>query len=393
MFKLNNNYFKLEENYIFSEVAKRVKEYKKENPQMQVVDLGIGDIKRPLPRIVTEEMAKASLELAKIESFRGYGPEQGYSFLREKIAKEEYSTLNISSDEIYISDGTKCDIANILDLFDKKITVGIPETTYPVYLETNIIEGNEIVQIDAGESNLFLPKVPNVPIDIMYLCMPNNPTGTVLRFGDLKKWVNYAKENNVILLYDGAYEKYIQDSDVPHSIYEIDGAKEVAIEFRSFSKSAGFTGVRCSYIVIPNELCGTVNGEKICLNKLWKRRSGTKFNGVSYITQVGAYACFLPEAKIELEKNIQSYVQNAKVLKECLQNLKYVVYGGDNSPYIWLRKEKCVSSWNLWEEFLQKYGIVSTPGIGFGKSGDSFIRLSAFCSSEEIQTVIARLKS
>lgn len=392
MIKVNSNYFKLEKNYIFSEVAKRVNKYSKQNSNVRLINLGIGDVRLPLPQIVSEKMACAAKELANDEGFKGYGPEQGYKFLREEIIKNEYENLSIKCEEIFISDGTKCDVSDILDLFEKGIKVGIQDPTYPVYLETNIIAGNDIFKINSKSDIEFMPQLPKERVDVMYLCMPNNPTGTVLSFEELKKWVNYAKNNNSILLYDGAYEKYIQDADIPHSIYEIQGAKDVAIEFRSFSKAAGFTGIRCSYIIIPNELQVNINGEKVSLNKLWKRRCCTKFNGVSYITQVGAAACFLPEARKKLGESICYYMKNAKLLREKLVALGYDVFGGENSPYIWLRKNNINSSWELWNEFLNKYGIITTPGIGFGNNGESFVRISAFCTKDDTKLALDRLK-
>ena len=379
MFKVNENYLKLEDKYIFSEVKNRVEEFLKLNPKAKVINLGIGDVRLPLDKTVASSMADAALELSLKDKFKGYGPEQGYKFLRDKIVDVDYNALGITADEVFISDGTKCDISDVLTLLG-------------VYSESNIIAGNEIFRIKAGEETNFVPQVPDDKLDVIYLCMPNNPTGTVLSYDELTKWVEYAIRNNAIILYDGAYEKYITEEDIPHSIYEIENAKKVAIEFRSFSKFAGFTGVRCSYMVVPNELIVTLNEKSISLNKLWKRRCATMFNGVSYITQVGANACFSEEVYTRLKENIKYYIENSHMLKEVLEEVGFTVYGGTNSPYVWVKEKEKASSWELWKEFLEKYNIVSTPGVGFGLEGEGYIRLSAFAKREDIQEAVRILR-
>lgn len=392
MFKVNENYLKLEDKYIFSEVKNKVEEFLKLNPETKVINLGIGDVRLPLDKTVASSMADAALELSLKDKFKGYGPEQGYKFLRDKIVDVDYNALGITADEVFISDGTKCDISDVLTLLGKKNLIGIPFPTYPVYSESNIIAGNEIFRIKASEETNFVPQVPDDKLDVIYLCMPNNPTGTVLSYDELTEWVEYAIKNNAIILYDGAYEKYITEENIPHSIYEIENAKKVAIEFRSFSKFAGFTGIRCSYMVVPNELIVMLNEKSISLNKLWKRRCGTMFNGVSYITQVGANACFSEEVYTRLKENIKYYIENSHMLKEVLEEVGFTVYGGTNSPYVWVKGREKVSSWGLWKEFLEKYNIVSTPGMGFGLEGEGYIRLSAFAKREDIQEAVRILR-
>ena len=407
MIKINENFLKLKNNYLFSTISQRVEEYKKENPGKKIIRLGIGDVTLPLPSCIISAMEKACREMEDASTFKGYGPEQGYEFLREKIQKEDYEKRNIfiDKDEIFISDGAKCDTANISELFDISNKVAITDPVYPVYLDSNVIAGRSeeyieklgkyggITYLPCTSKNNFIPKLPKEKCDIIYLCYPNNPTGTVLTKEQLKIWVNYAKENKAIILFDSAYERYITQKDIPHSIYEIEGAKEVAIEFRSFSKTAGFTGIRCAYVVIPKKLVGyTKQGKEISIHSLWQRRSSCKFNGVSYITQKGAEAVYTEEGKKAIEQNIQYYLNNAKILKNALETLGYKVCGGINSPYVWLKVPDKVSSWQFFDELLTKANVVGTPGSGFGPSGEGYFRLTALGKMEDTLESIERIK-
>lgn len=407
MITVNENFLKLKDNYLFSTISQKTKEYKNKNPEKKIINLGIGDVTLPIPSIITKAMAKACEEMNNVETFRGYGPEQGYEFLREKIQREDYEKRNILIDkeEIFISDGAKCDVANISELFAINNKVAITDPVYPVYLDSNIIAGRSeeykeelkkyagIIYLPCTSQNDFLPELPKEKCDMIYLCYPNNPTGTVLTKEQLKVWVDYAKENKAILLFDSAYEKYITQKEIPHSIYEIDGAKEVAIEFRSFSKTAGFTGIRCAYIVIPKQLIGyTKSGDRISIHSLWKRRSSCKFNGVSYITQRGAEAVYTKEGKQAIKENIQYYLNNARELKTNLEMLGYKAYGGINSPYVWLKVPEQKSSWQFFDELLTKANIVGTPGSGFGPSGEGYFRLTGFGKKEDTLEAIERMK-
>ena len=393
MIKINDNFLNLQEGYLFSIVNKKIKDFEDQHPNKKVIKLGIGDVTLPLCKNVVEEMKKACDEMGDINKFKGYGPEQGYEFLRNKIVEWDYKSRGIELDvnEIFISDGAKCDVSNILDLFDTNNKVAIQDPVYPVYLDSNVIGGrsgnynkdndkyNNIIYMPSIEENEFVPDLPNEVADIIYLCSPNNPTGTALKYEELKKWIDYAKENKSIIFYDSAYEAFITQKDIPHSIYEVDGAKEVAIEFRSFSKTAGFTGVRCAYTVIPKELIGySKNGEKVHINKLWGRRQSTKFNGVSYITQRGAAAVYTEEGYKQIKRNIAFYMENAKTIRERFIEKGYKVYGGINAPYIWLKLPEGKSSWQFFDELLEEEGIAGTPGVGFGPSGEGYFRLSAF---------------
>ncbi len=396
MIRINENFLNLKDNYLFSTINQKIEQYKKEYPDRKIIRLGIGDVTKPLPLSITKAMEQACMEMNQAETFKGYGPEQGYEFLREKIQQEDYEKkgIQIDKDEIFISDGAKCDTANITDLFANANTVAITDPVYPVYLDSNIIAGRtKIIYLPCTKDNNFVPELPKEKCDIIYLCYPNNPTGTVLTKEQLKIWVDYAKENKAILLFDSAYERYITQKDIPHSIYEIEGAKEVAIEFRSFSKTAGFTGIRCAYVVIPKELMGyTKQGKEISINGLWKRRSSCKFNGVSYITQRGAEAIYTEEGQKGIEENIRYYQENARLLKEGLQELGYEIYGGVNSPYIWLKIPKSQASWQFFDELLMKANVVGTPGSGFGLSGEGYFRLTAFGKREEILEAMEKMK-
>ncbi|MEF2642379.1 MAG: LL-diaminopimelate aminotransferase [Clostridia bacterium] len=408
MININENFLKLQDSYLFSTIAKKVAEFQKNNPDKKIIKLGIGDVTLPLAKTVVDAMKKASDDLAKKETFMGYGPEQGYDFLIEKIVKEDYEKrgIKIEKDEIFVSDGAKCDTGNIVDLFDADNKVAITDPVYPVYLDTNIMSGRagkydektgkyeNIIYMPCNKENNFEPSFPEEVPDMIYLCFPNNPTGTVLTKNQLAKWVEYAKKNKSIILFDGAYEAFITEKNVPHSIYEIEGAKEVAIEFRSFSKTAGFTGVRCGYTVIPKEVKGyTKDGKEIMLNRLWNRRQCTKFNGASYVTQRGAEAIYTEEGKKEIRENIEYYRENAKIIREGLTKAGFTVYGGVNAPYIWLKLPDEIKSWDFFDKLLNEVAVVGTPGVGFGPSGEGYFRLTAFGSRENTIEAIERIKN
>lgn len=393
---INENFLKLQDSYLFSTIAKKVAQYMEENPDKKIIKLGIGDVTKPIVPACLEAMHKAVDEIGTKEGFKGYGPEQGYSFLRKAIVENDYKArgAQIQEDEIFVSDGAKCDCGNIVDIFATNNKVAITDPVYPVYLDTNIMAGREVVYLPVTAENDFKPELPKEKVDMIYLCFPNNPTGTVLKKEDLKKWVDYAKENKAIILYDAAYEAFITEENVPHSIYEIEGAKEVAIEFKSYSKTAGFTGVRCAYVVVPKALKGyTKTGEEVLLNPLWNRRTCTKFNGVSYIVQRAAEATYSAEGKRQIEENIKAYLENAKIIKEGLEEAGFTVYGGVNSPYVWLKVPKNMTSWEFFDKLLQEVGIVGTPGSGFGEHGEGYFRLTAFGTKENTIEAIERIKN
>lgn len=392
---INENFLELEDSYLFSTIAKKVAEYQKNNPEKSIIKLGIGDVTKPIVSAVTDAMHKAVDEIGTQQGFRGYGPEQGYEFLRKAIVENEYKNLGIGDDEIFVSDGAKCDCGNIVDIMGVNNKVAITDPVYPVYVDTNIMSGRKenIVYLPVLEENNFVPELPKEKVDIIYLCFPNNPTGTTLTKNELKKFVDYAKENNAIILYDAAYERFITEQDIPHSIYEVEGAKDVAIEFKSFSKTAGFTGVRCAYTVVPKTVYGyTSKGEKIELNKLWNRRTTTKFNGVSYIVQRAAEATYSEQGKKQIQENIQYYLENAKSIKQGLKEAGYTVYGGVNSPYIWLKVPEGMKSWEFFDKLLEEANVVGTPGSGFGTCGEGFFRLTAFGTKENSIEAIKRIK-
>ncbi len=408
MIKINENFLNLQDSYLFSTIAKKVAEFQKNNPEKKIIKLGIGDVTRPIVPAVLEAMHKAVDEMGNIETFRGYGPEQGYEFLREKIVKNDYEKrgVQISLDEIFVSDGAKCDCGNIGDILGVENVVAITDPVYPVYLDTNVMAGRSgkfssetgmyenVIYIPATARNNFVPELPEKVPDMIYLCFPNNPTGTTLSKIQLKKWVDYARENKSIILFDSAYEAFISEEDVPHTIYEIEGAKEVAIEFRSFSKTAGFTGVRCAYTVIPKELKAyTKSGKTVELNPLWNRRHGTKFNGVSYPVQRAAEAVYSEEGQKQIKENIAYYMNNAKIIKEGLQSAGFTVYGGVNAPYIWLKVPEGLTSWEFFDKLLNKANVVGTPGVGFGPSGEGYFRLTAFGTKENTLEAIERIKN
>ncbi len=402
---INENFLELQDSYLFSTVAKKVAEFQKNNPEKKVIKLGIGDVTKPIVPAVIDAMHKAIDEQRKTETFRGYGPEQGYDFLRNAIVENDFKGLGIEPDEIFVSDGAKCDCGNIVDIFGADNKVAITDPVYPVYIDTNVMSGrsgkfNEktgmyenIVYMPVSKENGFVPKLPKEKVDIIYLCFPNNPTGTVLKKEELQKFVDYAKENDAIILFDAAYEVFITEPDIPHSIYELEGAKDVAIEFRSYSKTAGFTGIRCAYTVVPKTVFGKDSKEnKVSLNKLWNRRTTTKFNGASYIVQRAAEATYSEEGRKQILENIKYYQENAKIIKEGLKEAGYEVFGGVNSPYVWLKTPNNLSSWDFFDELLEKANVVGTPGSGFGPSGEGYFRLTAFGTKENSIEAIKRIK-
>ena len=397
MVKINENYQKLQKNYLFSTIAKKVDEYQKRVPKAQIIKMGIGDVTLPIPTVITEAIKKAAEEMNHKETFKGYGPEQGYDFLREKIMQEDYKKrgIDIQIDEIFVSDGAKCDTANFQELFSEDNMIAITDPVYPVYIDTNVMAGrtgkfiegkyDKVVYMPVTEENQFIPQLPKEKVDIIYLCFPNNPTGTVLNKEELKKWVDYAIQNESIILYDAAYEAFIEEENIPHSIYEIEGAKKVAVEFKSFSKTAGFTGIRCTYTVVPKEI-------KCDLNHMWNRRQSTKFNGTSYIVQRAAEATYTEEGKRQIQKNIAYYKENAKIILEELRKANLQAYGGINSPYIWMKCPNQLKSWDFFDLLLEKANVVGTPGVGFGPSGEGYFRLTAFNTKENTQEAMKRIQ-
>ena len=402
---VNEHFLKLPNNYLFSDIAKKVNAFKVSHPKSDLIRLGIGDVTRPLPQASIEAMHKAVDELANKETFHGYGPEQGYDFLIDAVIRNDYTPRGVYLEpgEVFISDGAKSDTGNIGDILRHDNSIGVTDPIYPVYIDSNVMCGragiledgrwSNVVYLPCLSENNFVPEIPDRRIDILYLCYPNNPTGTVISKAELKKWVNYALENDTLILYDAAYEAYIQDPDIPHSIYEIKGAKKVAIEFRSFSKTAGFTGVRCGYTVVPKELtAATLEGERIPLNRMWNRRQCTKFNGTSYITQRGAEAIYTPEGKKQVKAIIQYYMANARIMKEALESTGLKVFGGENAPYLWVKTPGEVNSWKFFEQMLYEANVVGTPGVGFGPSGEGYIRLTAFGERADCEEAMKRIR-
>lgn len=402
---VNEHFLKLPNNYLFSDIAKKVNAFKVSHPKTDLIRLGIGDVTRPLPQASIEAMHKAVDELANKETFHGYGPEQGYDFLIDAVIRNDYAPRGVYLEpgEVFISDGAKSDTGNIGDILRHDNSIGVTDPIYPVYIDSNVMCGragiledgrwSNVVYLPCLSENNFVPEIPDRRIDILYLCYPNNPTGTLISKAELKKWVNYALENDTLILYDAAYEAYIQDPDIPHSIYEIKGAKKVAIEFRSFSKTAGFTGVRCGYTVVPKELtAATLEGERIPLNRMWNRRQCTKFNGTSYITQRGAEAIYTPEGKKQVKAIIQYYMANARIMKEALESTGLKVFGGENAPYLWVKTPGEVNSWKFFEQMLYEANVVGTPGVGFGPSGEGYIRLTAFGERADCEEAMKRIR-
>lgn len=407
MTAINQNYMELQGSYLFSEIAKRRTKFIQENPNAEIISLGIGDVTRGLPDAVLKAMHSAVDELAQPGTFRGYGPEQGYDFLIQAIIENDYKALgiDIAANEVFVSDGSKCDVGNIQEIFSQDAIVAVQDPVYPVYVDTNVMAGrsgkynqetkryDNIVYLECTAENNFKPSLPNRKVDLIYLCYPNNPTGMTLTKEELKVWVDYARANNCLILFDSAYESFITEKDVPHSIYEIEGAKEVAIEFRSFSKTAGFTGVRCAYTVVPRELKGTdANGNSVLINDLWNRRHTTKFNGVSYVTQRGAAAIYSPEGKAQIAALVEYYMTNAAIIRDGLASLGLEVFGGVNAPYIWLKTPKGMDSWSFFDKLLSEANIVGTPGVGFGQSGQGYFRLTAFGSRENTEKAVDRIR-
>lgn len=388
--KINNNFLNLKDSYLFSTIAKKVNSYQMSNPNKKIIRLGIGDVTLPLCHAVTKELHKAVDDMSVKETFKGYGPEQGYDFLRQSI-KSYYLKKNVSLDidEIFVSDGAKSDVSNILDIFDKDNKVLIPDPVYPVYVDTNIMDGRKISYINATKENSFLP-LPNSyeKADIIYLCSPNNPTGSVYNHQQLKSWVDFAIDNKAIILFDAAYEAFIDDASLPRSIFEIDGATKCAIEFCSFSKTAGFTGTRCGYTIVPMDL--EFNGVK--LNNLWLRRQTTKFNGVSYIVQRAANAVFTEEGSKQIRNSINYYKENARIISTALKELNIWFTGGENSPYVWLKCPNGMTSWEFFDYLLKEANVVGTPGAGFGKNGEGFFRLTAFGDKNNTLEAVERIK-
>jgi LL-diaminopimelate aminotransferase len=403
MITINEHYNKLQASYLFSDIAKRVARYQEENPDKTIIKLGIGDVTNPLPAACIQAFHWAVDEMASEEGFRGYGPEQGYEFLREVIAASDFKTrgAEISSDEIFVSDGAKCDTGNFQELFSPDIVIAIPDPVYPVYLDTNVMAGRTgsftdgrykgVVYLESTRENNFVPGLPSQPVDLIYLCFPNNPTGSTISKDELSSWVEYARENKALILFDAAYEAFIRDASLPKTIYEIEGAEEVAVEFRSFSKSGGFTGTRCAYTVVPKACIGyTAAGTPQSLHGLWNRRHCTKFNGVSYPVQRAAEALYSPEGKQQSQQLVDYYMNNAELIRTSMTSLGFTCVGGDNSPYIWIEGQ--MDSWQFFDLLLDKAGVVCTPGAGFGKCGEGYIRLSAFNSFENVSLAMARIK-
>ena len=406
MFTANGNYAKLHGSYLFYEVGKRAAAFAKEHPEAQLIRMGIGDVTRPLVPAVVEAMHKAVDDMSRAETFHGYGPDFGYDFLREAILRRDYTARGVSLDldEIFVSDGAKCDVGNIQELFSQDCVVAVTDPVYPVYVDTNVMSGRggsyseqkggyeRIVYLPGSEENGFVAGLPKERVDVMYLCFPNNPTGVTLTKEQLKVYVDYARANKTLILYDSAYESYISEANIPHSIYEVEGAKECAIEFRSMSKTAGFTGTRCAYTVVPKQLVYPDSlGNEVRLRDLWARRVSTKFNGVSYITQRGAEAAYSEEGNRQIMDVVADYMENARIIREGLQKAGYTVFGGVNAPYIWL-KVPHGDSWRFYDELLSNYHIIGTPGEGFGAAGEGYFRMTAFATRENTLEAMERIQ-
>ncbi|MGN0211628.1 MAG: LL-diaminopimelate aminotransferase [Muribaculaceae bacterium] len=406
MIRINDNFTKLQESYLFSEIARKVKIYESEHPAARVIRMGIGDVTQPICDASIKAMHAAVDDMSESATFHGYGPEQGYKFLSEKIAKTDYIDrgIDMASDEIFISDGAKSDTGNIGDILSTDNVVAVTDPVYPVYVDTNVMAGragvpmadgkwSNIVYLPCTSDNGFVPALPATVPDVIYLCYPNNPTGTTLTKAQLKVWVDYALEHKALILFDSAYEAYIQEDDVPHSIYEIEGARECAIEFRSFSKTAGFTGLRCGYTVVPKELIGySASGEPVQLNKLWNRRQCTKFNGASYVTQRAAEATYSAKGRQQVKEVIGYYMRNARILLEGVRSIGLQAFGGVNAPYVWVKTPGNLTSWEFFGKLLNESNIVGTPGVGFGPSGEGYFRLTAFNTFENTLEAVERMK-
>ena len=406
MFKINDNYLKLPGSYLFSTIAKKVAAYTEANPDAKIIRLGIGDVTQPIAPAIIEKLHGAVDEMGHAETFHGYAPDLGYAFLRDTIAKNDYQDrgCDISSDEIFVSDGAKCDCSNIQEIFSLDNKIAVCDPVYPVYVDSNVMAGRagdydaaterftNVIYMPCTAENNFTPELPKETPDLIYLCFPNNPTGAMVSKAELKKWVDYALKNDTLIMYDAAYEAYIQDPEIPHSIYEIKGAKKVAIEFHSFSKTAGFTGVRCGYTVIPKELTAVkLDGERVQLNPMWNRRQCTKFNGTSYISQRAAEAIYTPEGKEQIKATINYYMTNAKIMRRTLTEMGLKVYGGTNAPYLWVKTPDGAGSWRFFEQMLYDAHVVCTPGVGFGPSGEGFVRLTAFGDRADCEEAMQRI--
>ncbi len=406
MSRVNEHFQKLKAGYLFPEIGRRVRAFSEEHPDAAIIKLGIGDVTEPLAPAITAAMKAAVDELGARETFRGYGPEQGYGFLIDAIRKHDYASrgVDIAADEIFVSDGSKCDSGNIQEIFDVNCKIAVTDPVYPVYVDSNVMAGRTgpadengryegLVYLPCTEANEFRPAPPSEPVDVVYLCSPNNPTGTVATREYLTEWVQWARDNGAVIIFDAAYEAFITDDSVPHSIYEIDGARECAMEMRSYSKRAGFTGVRCAFTVVPKELMGTTSsGDKVSYNAMWNRRHCTKFNGASYVVQAGAAAVYTAEGLEQTGAQVSFYMENARLMREGLGAAGFTCYGGVNAPYIWLKTTGGLSSWDFFNKLLSECHIVGTPGSGFGPSGEGFFRLSAFNSRDNVTEAIARIQ-
>jgi LL-diaminopimelate aminotransferase len=407
MATINDNYLKLKAGYLFPEIARRVNKFATENPTAPIIRLGIGDVTEPLPAACRDAMIEAVEEMGNRDGFKGYGPEQGYTWLREKIAAQDFQArgCDISADEIFISDGSKCDNGNILDIFGDNNSIAVTDPVYPVYVDTNVMAGhtgeaNEkgeyggLVYLPVTAENNFTAQIPSQPVDLIYLCFPNNPTGAVATREHLQAWVDYAKANGSIIFFDAAYEAFISDPSIPHSIYEIPGARDCAIEFRSFSKNAGFTGTRCALSVVPKTLTAkAADGSDVELWKLWNRRQSTKFNGVSYIVQRGAEAVYSPDGQAQTKALVSFYLENAKIIREQMSAAGLAVYGGVNAPYVWVKTPDNITSWDFFDKLLFNSNVVVTPGSGFGAAGEGYFRISAFNSRENVTEAMRRISA
>lgn len=404
MIRINEHYQKLQNSYLFAEINQRIQTFQQQHPERELIRLGIGDVTQPLPDACVQAMHKAVDELAESQTFRGYGPEQGYDFLRQAIAKHDFQArgANINADDIFVSDGAKCDTGNIQELFAQDLRLAIPDPVYPVYVDTNVMAGRTgasqagryqgLVYLECTAENNYIPELPSEPVDLIYLCFPNNPTGASITRDQLRLWVEYALEQQALILFDAAYEAFIQDEDVPHSIYEIEGAEKVAIEFRSFSKTAGFTGVRCAYTVVPKACTAyTAAGVAVSVRDLWMRRHTTKFNGVSYPVQRAAEAVYSPAGKAQVAELIEYYLKNAAYIRQAFQRMGFACSGGDNSPYIWIEVKQ--DAWIFFDFLLNNAGVICTPGAGFGLCGEQHIRISAFNNFEKVQQAMQRIEA
>ena len=401
---INENFLKLQAGYLFPEISRRICCFQAQNPDTKIISLGIGDVTQPLAPAVLEAMKRAVDDMGSETGFHGYGPERGYDFLIEAIIENDFKPRSVDLDksEIFISDGAKCDTANIQEVFGVDNVIAVTDPVYPVYVDTNVMAGrtgqpnengqyDKIVYMPCTAENDFTPELPSSPVDIIYLCFPNNPTGAVATKEVLSKWVDFARSNKAIILFDAAYEAFIADRQIPHSIYEVEGSKEVAIEFRSFSKTAGFTGLRCAFTVVPKQVRAYAkDGRAVEVNSLWSRRHSTKFNGASYISQAGAAAVYSPDGKKQTRQIIDIYMANAALIRESLTKLGYTVFGGVNAPYIWMKTPKGLSSWDFFDILLQKANVVGTPGVGFGRAGEGYFRLTAFGKPADVKDAMAR---